>query len=138
MSEIEEKPALDKLFRFSHGHRVRYEEVDAQGIVGNASWLSLLQLGRIEYLRDRGEQKVFTTDSTDPSLSINPDKVLAMTATAQYDLWKNVISRVEFRWDHSLSGQRVWGTPRTDGEGGVISGSLRNEWLLAANLIYKF
>ena len=54
MSEIEEKPALDKLFRFSHGHRVRYEEVDAQGIVGNASWLNLLQLGRIEYLRYLG------------------------------------------------------------------------------------
>ena len=54
MSEIEEKPALDKLFRFSHGHRVRYDEVDAQGIVGNASWLNLLQLGRIEYLRYLG------------------------------------------------------------------------------------
>jgi len=54
MSEIEEKPALDKLFRFTHGHRVRYDEVDAQGIVGNASWLNLLQLGRIEYLRYLG------------------------------------------------------------------------------------
>jgi len=54
MSEIEEKPALDKLFRFSHGHRVRYDEVDAQGIVGYASWLNLLQLGRIEYLRYLG------------------------------------------------------------------------------------
>jgi acyl-CoA thioester hydrolase len=51
MSEASEKPVLDALFRFSHGHRVRYDEVDAQGIVGNASWLNLLQLGRIEYLR---------------------------------------------------------------------------------------
>jgi hypothetical protein len=93
---------------------------------------------RGEYLRDRGEQKFFTTDFTDPTASTNPDRVMALTATAQYDLWKNVISRLEFRWDHSLSGQRVWGTPRTDGEGGVVSGSLRNEWLLAANLIYKF
>lgn len=93
---------------------------------------------RGEYLRDRGEQKFFTTDFTDPAASTNPDRAMALTATAQYDLWKNVISRLEFRWDHSLSGQRVWGTPRTDGEGGVLSGSLRNEWLLAANLIYKF
>jgi acyl-CoA thioester hydrolase len=52
--EPEEKPVLDKLFRFTHGHRVRYDEVDAQGIVGNASWLNLLQLGRIEYLRYLG------------------------------------------------------------------------------------
>jgi acyl-CoA thioester hydrolase len=49
-----ERPVLESLFRFSHGHRVRYDEVDAQGIVGNASWLNLLQLGRIEYLRYLG------------------------------------------------------------------------------------
>jgi acyl-CoA thioester hydrolase len=46
--------AIDAAFRFSHGHRVRYDEVDAQGIVGNATWLNLLQLGRIEYLRYLG------------------------------------------------------------------------------------
>jgi len=57
MGEQEERPprpVLDALFRFSYGHRVRYDEVDAQGIVGNASWLNLLQLGRIEYLRFLG------------------------------------------------------------------------------------
>jgi acyl-CoA thioester hydrolase len=48
------RPVLEALFRFTHGHRVRYDEVDAQGIVGNASWLNLLQLGRIEYLRYLG------------------------------------------------------------------------------------
>lgn len=42
---------IDGLFKFAHGHRVRYDEVDAQGVVGSASWLNLLQLGRIEYLR---------------------------------------------------------------------------------------
>ena len=46
--------AIDAAFRFNHGHRVRYDEVDAQGIVGNATWLNLLQLGRIEYLRYLG------------------------------------------------------------------------------------
>jgi acyl-CoA thioester hydrolase len=54
MGEPEERPRLEALFRFSHGHRVRYDEVDAQGIVGNASWLNLIQLGRIEYLRYLG------------------------------------------------------------------------------------
>lgn len=49
-----EPPRIEQLFKFSHGHRVRYDEVDAQGIVGNASWLNLLQLGRIEYLRYLG------------------------------------------------------------------------------------
>jgi hypothetical protein len=96
---------------------------------------------RAEYLRDRGAQKFFVgteADPTDPTtvvgIKTNPDKVLALTATAQYDLWKNVISRIELRWDHSLSGEETWGaTNPTTGEG-----SLKNEWLLAANLIYKF
>src|SRR4051812_50140720 len=50
----DQRPVLEALFKFSHGHRVRYDEVDAQGIVGNATWLNLLQLGRIEYLRYLG------------------------------------------------------------------------------------
>src|SRR5436309_8735810 len=50
----DQTPRIEALFKFSHGHRVRYDEVDAQGIVGNASWLNLLQLGRIEYLRYLG------------------------------------------------------------------------------------
>src|SRR5260370_8551984 len=53
-AESEEAPKIEALFKFAHGHRVRYDEVDAQGIVGNASWLNLLQLGRIEYLRHLG------------------------------------------------------------------------------------
>jgi acyl-CoA thioester hydrolase len=52
---MSEAPAgIEAAFRFTHGHRVRYDEIDAQGIVGNASWLNLLQLGRIEYLRYLG------------------------------------------------------------------------------------
>src|SRR5438105_13794155 len=52
--EREKAPRIESLFKFTHGHRVRYDEVDAQGIVGNASWLNLLQLGRVEYLRYLG------------------------------------------------------------------------------------
>jgi hypothetical protein len=58
---------------------------------------------------------------------------LALTATAQYDLWKNVVSRLELRWDHSVSGQETWGGSAEDSEP-----SLKNEWMLAANVIYKF
>ena len=50
----QEAPRLEALFKFAHGHRVRYEEVDAQGIVGSAGWISLLQLGRVEYMRYLG------------------------------------------------------------------------------------
>ena len=55
MSEpVDEAPRLEALFKFVHGHRVRYEEVDAQGVVGSAAWSSLLQLGRVEYMRYLG------------------------------------------------------------------------------------
>jgi hypothetical protein len=58
--------------------------------------------------------------------------VLALTGTLQYDLWKNVLTRLEFRWDHSagdtlLFGGTTAGTPTRD-----------NAYLLAANVIYKF
>jgi hypothetical protein len=36
-------------------------------------------------------------------------KILALTGTVQYDLWKNVISRLEVRWDHSCNGSDQFG-----------------------------
>jgi hypothetical protein len=60
-------------------------------------------------------------------------QIWAFTATAQYDLWQNVISRVEFRWDHGDEGEYFGGT--TPGLGGA---TLRNAFMVAANIIYKF
>ena len=50
-----------------------------------------------------------------------------VTATLQYNLWANVISRAELRWDHTDTG-------------GAFSnnGSNADSFLLAANLIYTF
>src|SRR5579862_6604366 len=55
----------------------------------------------------RGE---FLDDSADlieneAALGLGRAKIWALTATAQYDLWKNVVSRVEFRWDHGDNGR---------------------------------
>ena len=36
-------------------------------------------------------------------------KVLALTGTVQYDLWANVISRLEVRWDTSADGSPHFG-----------------------------
>jgi len=56
----------------------------------------------------------------------------ALTLTADYALWANVISRAELRWDHSMSGDKPYG--------GTVPGVgvNRNAVTLAANLIYKF
>jgi hypothetical protein len=61
------------------------------------------------------------------------NSIYAATATAQYDLWKNVISRVEFRWDHVEHGTAF-------GSADSITGAptRSNAYLLAANIIYKF
>jgi acyl-CoA thioester hydrolase len=79
-----EPPArIEALFKFSHGHRVRYDEVDAQGIVGNASWLNLLQLGRIEYLRYVGLQMEGGTRS--PVQAVVRRAVIDYLAPARFD-----------------------------------------------------
>ena len=81
--------------------------------------------GRAEYLDD---QAAFFYDNLGP-LGNSGFKVWSFTATAQYDLWKNVLSRVEFRWDHADSGKLF---------GGNVSPTRKNNYLLAANIIYKF
>jgi len=50
-----------------------------------------------------------------------------LTATVQYDLWANVVSRVEFRWDHAEAGKQFGAT-----------GGNENAYLVALNLVYKF
>jgi hypothetical protein len=94
-------------------------------IAGYISWQATEKLsfhGRAEYFYDSSQ--VLLTSPT--------DQVLDLTATVQYDLWKNVITRVEFRWDHSLND--------ADAFGGTVQGNPQyvNAFMLAANIIYKF
>jgi len=57
-------------------------------------------------------------------------QVWAFTGTVQYDLWQNVISRLEIRWDHGDETKFFSGST-----GGFTQ---RNSILVAANIIYKF
>jgi len=59
----------------------------------------------------------------------NQNRLGALTVTADYALWANVITRGELRWDHSMSGDNPYG-------GGTHFES--NAVTLALNLIYKF
>jgi hypothetical protein len=56
-------------------------------------------------------------------------QIWELTGTVQYDLWENVISRLEFRWDHADEGN-YFGASHPFG--------LRNSVLVAANIVYKF
>jgi hypothetical protein len=88
-------------------------------------------------LHARGEYSSATSGyyaQTSGGWTFIPKQVVALTGTVQYDLWANVVSRLEFRWDHNASGQV--GSPY--GTSPDISTGVNNAFLLAANFIYKF
>jgi Putative beta-barrel porin-2, OmpL-like. bbp2 len=77
-----------------------------------------------------------------------PSQVMALTGTVQYDLWKNVLSRLEVRWDHQADGTgHFYGGQLVPAGGGLNAGvpapggtpgAKRNAYLIALNLIYNF
>jgi hypothetical protein len=79
------------------------------------------------------------------------DKIFAITETIEYDLWKNVISRLELRWDHQAgipeggitpgNYNGVFGGQTQTGAGAPangVTGTKHNDYQLIANIIYKF
>jgi hypothetical protein len=101
---------------------------DAYGLYAN------YQLTRKLSLNGRGEYAAADANGylTPARVGAHGAKVIELTGTVQYDLWKNVLSRLEFRWDHAADGQNSFG--------GATPGnpSSANAFLVAANLVYKF
>jgi hypothetical protein len=83
--------------------------------------------GRVDWAQGSANSFYSTT------LTAANDDLLACTLTADYSLWANVITRAEFRWDHSLNGQTPF-----DNTGVAGTGSERNATTVALNVIYKF
>ncbi len=112
-------------------------EGDIWSLAGYVSYQATEKLslhGRAEYLRgdvDSPAGLVVPVSAGLASQAIN-NHVYAVTATAQYDLWKNVISRLEFRWDHAEHGV-AFGSANSVG-----APTAENAFMLAANIIYKF
>lgn len=63
--------------------------------------------------------------------------VWSATLTADYSLWKNVVSRAEVRWD-SLENSRLYGTPAAGSSVPFVAGDEKNLITLALNVIYVF
>jgi hypothetical protein len=108
-------------------------EADIWSLAGYASFQATEKLsfhGRFEYVT--GDVDKPTVAAGIPIINRNENGVYALTATAQYDLWKNVVSRIEFRWDHSEHGN-LYGVNDAGG-----NPSRKNALLVAANIIYKF
>ena len=78
--------------------------------------------GRVDYATGSRSAYGVPEDANHPNV-----RLLGLTATLDYSLWANVISRAEIRWDHSLTGQ-----------GFLVDGTRENACSLALNVIYKF
>ena len=68
------------------------------------------------------------------AIGLGSPEIFAFTGTLQYDLWQNVISRLEVRWDHADT-EIFGGKTPGFGPGGAHE---KNAVMVAANLIYKF
>jgi hypothetical protein len=106
---------------------------DVWSLAGYTSYQATEKLsfhGRVEYVTGDIDEG-FGTVGVGPFGRNN--SIYAVTATAQYDLWKNVLSRVEFRWDHVEHGLAFGAADPNTG-----APTRSNAFLLAANVIYKF
>lgn len=63
-------------------------------------------------------------------------RVFATTATLQYDLWKNVLSRLELRWDHLNDDGQGYGGDLRDGSND--GSGVEDYFTVALNVIYNF
>src|SRR3989449_7478229 len=83
-------------------------------------------------LNGRAEYTTATKGFWYPPGASGNEKLLGLTGTLDYALWANVVSRLEARWDHSLTGDRPFGGTA------AAPGGQKNVVTLALNLIYKF
>jgi len=83
-----------------------------------------------------GSETVSALTSDGPGQNISSflpsTKVLEGTLTASYDLWKNVLTRFEVRWDHDSGAHRVFGS------GFDSSHGKDNAFAFMGNVVYKF
>ena len=88
---------------------------------------------RLDWINVGGDGLAGTGDIISGGTAFSPgDQFLSTTFTLDYTLWKNVVSRGEFRWDHDL------GANGGKHFGGYPAGGQDNDVMLALNLIYKF
>lgn len=118
---------------FDYTSGIAFEDSDAYAL---AVYLSLqatekLKLnGRVDY--GWGDDTIYYSSLAAGGTAGQKNKLVSLTGTADYSLWKNVISRAEVRWDTCVSGDKPFG--------GTTSGTPtdKNAVSLTANLIYQF
>jgi len=125
--------AYDFADRVADGGTVR--NTYAQAVSGYISWQVTEKLRfntRAEYANSSASATgVWITPLTgeiDGYTVGSRERLFALTGTLEYQLWDNVVSRLETVWDHNLIGT---------GSTGPFNGN-NNSVLLMANIAYKF
>jgi len=97
----------------------------ASAIAGYAIWKATDKLrlnGRVEYATGSNNTWYYFSNG-------DSNELLGVTATVDYNLWANVLTRLEFRWDHDITGNSMFNDIDDPDENAVS---------LALNVIYKF
>lgn len=89
-------------------------------------------------LHARGEYASSDALTASGTPVLGAGKVFAVTGTVQYDLWKNVLSRIEFRWDHAADGSEAYGEAPPPGSSTSGPGTSKNSYILLASISYRF
>jgi hypothetical protein len=79
-------------------------------------------------LNARGEYAKGSNGTWYTGVGSNDNELGALTFTADYSLWANVVTRGEVRWDHNMGGDPIYHGTDLDSDAVTI----------AANFIYKF
>jgi len=79
-----------------------------------------------------GDDTMYYSSATAGGATGQRNKLFSLTTTADYSLWKSVISRAELRWDTCATGDHPFG--------GTVAGTPanKNAVSLTANIIYQF
>jgi hypothetical protein len=106
----------------------------ANAVALYASYQATEKLG----LHARGEYASSDALTSAGTPLLGASRVFALTGTVQYDLWKNVLSRIEFRWDHAADGFDAYGGTPVAGSTASVPGTKKNSYILLADISYKF
>jgi hypothetical protein len=89
--------------------------------------------GRFEYATSSGGTFLPAwMDANGNTVTADNERLIAVTGTADYALFANVVTRVEVRWDSIVGGSNLRAF------GGGMSGDEKNDVSIALNVIYKF
>ncbi|HEV2319928.1 MAG TPA: outer membrane beta-barrel protein [Verrucomicrobiae bacterium] len=129
--------SFDYLFEDEVASGVASSGADIWDIAGYATFQATDKLSlnlRAEYLDDHSAFSGVVGPNTyyTPVVLYSGNNADEITATVQYNLWANVITRGEFRWDHVEHGNS-YGYSK-----GTGAPDRSNDFLLALNIIYQF